>query len=106
VGGTIQADAVTKQPIRVANIVVMHTGPGTPDLDAGTTVDAVSIPVVGSGAAEFYRDGHVLYGAWRQHDAQAPLQFLTRAGKPVKFNPGQTWIEVLPQFSTAHWARS
>jgi hypothetical protein len=101
VGGTPQTDAVTHQPARAANVVVLHTGPGTPDLAAGTTVDAVSIPVIGSGTAEFYRDGHVEHGAWRQKDAQAPLQFLTRTGTPVSFNPGQTWIEVLPQYSSA-----
>jgi hypothetical protein len=103
VGGTPQTDAVTHQPLRAANIVVMHTGPGTADLAAGTTVDAVSIPVIGSGPAEIYHDGHVRHGTWRQEDPQAPLQFLYRNGSPMRFVPGQTWIEVLPQDSTAFW---
>jgi hypothetical protein len=103
VGGTPQIDQATRQPIYVRNVVVMHTGAGIPDLAAGTTVDAVSIPVIGSGTAEFYQDGRVERGIWRQKDALAPLQFLTSRGTPVMFNPGQTWIEVLPQSSTATW---
>jgi hypothetical protein len=102
-GGTPQIDAGTHEQIRAQNIVVMHTGAGTADLAAGTTVDAVSIPVVGTGPAEFYLDGQVQHGTWRQKDALAPLQFLNRQGRPVKLNPGQTWIEVLPQYSSASW---
>lgn len=103
VGGTVQRDAVTHRAIHAANIVVMHTGPGAADPAAGTTVDAISIPVIGSGPAEIYRDGRVVHGVWRQKDALAPLQFLTRSGKPVAFNPGPTWVEVLPADSTATW---
>lgn len=101
VGGTTQVDAATHRAIRARNIVVMHTGAGTPDLAAGTTVDAVSIPVIGSGAAEYYRDGRVEHGTWRQKDPLAPLQLLDRHGRAVRFNPGQTWVEVLPRDSTA-----
>jgi hypothetical protein len=101
VRGATQVDAASRQPIRARNIVVMHTGAGTPDLAAGTTVDAVSIPVIGSGPAEFYVDGHVQRGSWRQKDALAPLQFFNPDGTLVRFNPGQTWIEVLPKASMA-----
>jgi hypothetical protein len=103
VGGTTQIDAVTHQSIHARNVVVMQTGAGTQDLVAGTTVDAVSIPVVGSGSAVYFHDGRVEHATWRQKDALAPLQFLDRHGTPVKFNPGQTWIEVLPGYSTATW---
>src|SRR5205807_9091542 len=76
---------------------------GTADQAAGMTVDAVSIPVIGSGRAEYFHDGLVEQGTWRQKDELAPLQLLSRQGKPVLFNPGQTWIEVLPVASTATW---
>jgi hypothetical protein len=36
-------------------------------------------------------------------DALAPLQFFNRRGAPETFNPGQTWIEALPKYSTASW---
>jgi hypothetical protein len=103
VGGVPDVDAAGRQPIRAQNVVVMHTGAGTADLAAGTTVDAVSIPVIGSGPAEYYRDGRVQHGTWRQRDALAPLRFFNRQGVLEKFDPGQTWVEVLPQHSTAVW---
>lgn len=104
VGGTPQTDAVTHRAVRAQNVVVMHIGAGVPDAAAGTTVDAVSLPVIGFGSADYYCDGRVEHGAWKQTDALAPLQFLDRHGRPVQFNPGQTWIEVLPTYSTATWA--
>jgi hypothetical protein len=103
VGGAPQIDAANHQSIRAQNIVVMQTGAGSPDQAAGTTVDAVSIPVIGSGSAVYFRDGRVQHGTWRQRDALAPLQFLNGQGKPVQFNPGQTWVEVVPQHSNATW---
>jgi hypothetical protein len=102
-GGQAQVDAGSHQPFRAQNIVIMHVGAGTPDQAAGTTVDAVSIPVTGSGPADYFRDGHVQHGAWQQNDPLAPLRLLDPHGHPMKFNPGQTWIEVVPQGSTASW---
>jgi Protein of unknown function (DUF3048) N-terminal domain/Protein of unknown function (DUF3048) C-terminal domain len=103
VGGAPQMDAATHTSISAQNIVVMQTGAGSPDLAAGTTVDAVSIPVIGSGSAVYFRDGRVEHGTWQQSDALAPLQLLNRQGRPVRFNPGQTWIEALPLNSNATW---
>jgi hypothetical protein len=106
VGGMLQTDAGSRKPLRAANVVVMETGPGTADPAAGPTIDSMTIPAVGSGAAMFFRDGKVVRGTWRQKDKFAPLQFLDVRGRPVAFNPGQTWIEVLPQGSTAIWSRA
>jgi hypothetical protein len=103
VGGKTDVDAATHTSVRASNVVVLQTGPGTPDLAAGTTVDAVSIPVIGSGTATYYLDGRVEHGTWRQKDPLAPLQLLNGHGVPVELNPGQTWIEVLPTYSTATW---
>jgi hypothetical protein len=103
-GGKPVVDAASHATIRGQNVVVMHLGAGAADLAAGTTIDAVSIPVVGSGPADYYRDGHVKHGTWRQKDALAPLQFYDRRGGLQRFNPGQTWIEGLPQHSTATWS--
>src|SRR5437763_14877396 len=94
---------IRPQALARPRCVVMQTGPGTPDLAAGTTVDAVSIPVIGTGTATYYCDGRAEHGTWRQKDPLAPLQLLDSRGGPMKFDPGQTWIEVLPKDSTAVW---
>lgn len=103
VGSVPQVDVGTGQPIRAANVVVMRTGAATADPFAGITVGSIDIPVVGAGTAWFFRDGTVVQGRWEQKDRFAPLRFVDRRGKPIAFNPGQTWIEVLPQGSTLSW---
>jgi hypothetical protein len=102
VGGKPAIDAGNGQPLRAANVVVMETGAGIADPAAGYTLDSILIPVIGSGTAWFFRDGTVTRGTWVQRDQQAPLQFLDVQGRPEAFNPGQTWIEVLPQGSTVN----
>jgi hypothetical protein len=104
VGGAPHVDAVTKKPLRAANIIVMRTGPGVADPQAGLTLYSISIPTIGAGPAWFFRDGAVLRGTWQQKDQFAPLQFFDRHGREVAFNPGQTWVEVLPKYSQATWS--
>jgi hypothetical protein len=103
VGGAPHIDAVTKKPLRAANIIVMRTGPGVADPQAGPTLYSISIPTIGTGPAWSFRDGTVLQGTWQQKDQFAPLRFFDRHGKEVAFNPGQTWVEVLPEYSEATW---
>ena len=71
--------------------------------DAAPARVSAAAAVVGAGSAVYFRDGRVEHGTWRQKDALAPLQFLDRHGAAVTFNPGQTWIEVLPASSSATW---
>jgi hypothetical protein len=103
VGGVNDIDVASHQPIRAQNIVVMKVGAGTPDQAAGTTVDAVSLPVIGTGPALYFRDGHVQHGVWEQNDPMAPLRLMDPHGRPVKFDPGQTWVEAVPQASSTSW---
>ncbi len=103
VGGAPHIDAVTKKPLRPANVIVMRTGTAVADAQAGATLESITIPTIGTGPAWYFRDGKVSAGRWQQKDQFAPLRFLDRHGRPVAFNPGQTWIEVLPKYSEATW---
>lgn len=102
-GGTPHIDANTHQPLRPSNIVVMQTGPATADPYAGVTPESIQIPTIGSGTAWYFRDGSIRRGTWRQANTNAPLTFLDRRGRVVAFNPGQTWIEVVPPSSRVTW---
>ena len=102
-GGAPHVDGATHQPLRAANVVVMLTGPAVADQHAGPTAESILIPTIGSGVAWYFLDGTVTAGRWEQRDQLAPLRFLDRHGRPIAFNPGQTWIEVLPKYSTAGW---
>jgi hypothetical protein len=101
-GGSAHIDQNTGRALSPANVVVMQTGPGVADPNAGTS-QSILIPTLGSGTAWYFRDGTVQRGKWEQKDQNAPLRFYDRGGRPVALNPGQTWIEVVPAPSTATW---
>jgi hypothetical protein len=95
-------DADTHRQLRPANVIVMQTRDAVPDPNAGITPESILIPVVGSGPAVFFRDGKAQRGTWRQPNQFAPLQFFDRQGRQAAFNPGQTWIEIVP--SSSPWS--
>jgi Protein of unknown function (DUF3048) N-terminal domain/Protein of unknown function (DUF3048) C-terminal domain len=103
-GGKRTIDAATHKPLRPANVIVMFVGVATPDANAGPTLESLFIPTIGSGTAWYFRDGQFLTGTWQQRDQSAPLRFLDAHKQPIALNLGQTWIEVLPQYSTATWS--
>lgn len=103
-GGVPHVDANTGKVIRPANIIVMRTGNPIPDPAAGVTPESIRIPVLGRGQALFFRDGRMQQGTWSQPGSNAPLRFYTRNGKEAAFDPGQTWIDVVPPSSPLHWS--
>lgn len=102
-GGSSHIDSNTGRQLRPANVVVMRVGNATPDPAAGTTPQSILIPTLGTGKMWFFADGKVVAGRWQQSDTNAPLRFTTPNGVAIRFNPGQTWIEVLPGSSSAKW---
>ena len=50
----------------------------------------------GSGPASFFIDGKQVLGTWSRGASQSDvLSYQTKSGQPVKFTPGQTWVELL-----------
>jgi hypothetical protein len=102
-GGTPHIDQSTGTQLRPANVVIMQTKDATTDPNAGPTPQSILIPTLGAGTAWYFRDGTVQQGSWQQTNQYAPLRFLDRRRRQVSFNPGQTWIEVVPASSRATW---
>jgi len=102
-GGAAHVDVATGKQLRPANVIIMRTGPAVADPNAGPTPESILIPTIGRGPAWYFRDGTVVSGTWQQRDQYAPLRFFNGRGQEVAFNPGQTWIDVVPQRSTASW---
>ena len=101
--GVPHVDANTGKALTPANVIVMRTGPAVFDPFAGLTPQSILIPTVGTGQAWYFRDGHVQRGIWRQKNQDAPLQFFDLHSHQVAFDPGQTWVEVLPAASSFQW---
>ncbi len=50
---------------------------------------------IGSGAAYIFQDGNVTVGQWAKTANNIQFSFTDAAGKPLKLNPGQTWLTAL-----------
>jgi hypothetical protein len=103
-GGVPHIDADTGQVLRPANVIIIRTANAAPDPAAGITPDSITIPVIGRGKAVFFHDGKVQTGTWHLPNKYAPLRFFMKSGRKEAFNPGQTWIEVVPPGSPVSWS--
>ena len=83
----LQADNVLVQ------FVAIQYGPyiETP----GSTGDVESI-TLGSGPAYLLRNGRLIKGTWSRAHWDDMTQFTTAGGKPFLFDPGNTWVELVP----------
>ena len=54
-----------------------------------------SYSTIGSGQVYIFQDGVVTTGQWTKPDIKAQISFTDASGKPLKLNPGQTWITAL-----------
>jgi hypothetical protein len=102
-GGVPHIDSLTGRALQPSNVVIMETDPGQADPLAGPTPLSILIRNLGTGRAVFFMDGKVTYGSWSQRDQFAPLRFYNSKGRQESFNPGQTWIELVPQGSPVSW---
>ena len=82
---------------------IMETTCPTPDTSSDT-LGSVVVQSEGSGPADYFLDGTVRPGSWRKTAIDQPLELLDAQGQPVAFNPGQTWIEVVPQGNAVSWS--
>lgn len=94
-GGAPHIDRNTNQQIKVKNIVVefVPVTYGTQPVDKKPETD---YHLIGSGKALVFEDGGVTDATWSKADDHAPTVLTDAGGKPIQFNRGNTWFEVLP----------
>jgi len=82
-----------------ANVVVQYVhisyGPWLENSEGGLEVQADLYPDA-SGQAQVFRNGVEITGTWQRSALGSPTQFLTAAGTPITLQPGQTWVELVP----------
>jgi hypothetical protein len=82
-----------------ANIIVqfvnVYYGPWAENDQGGMEVQANLYGGV-SGKVEVFRSGVEVDGTWQRAGLNAPTQFLDAAGQPIALQPGQTWVELVP----------
>jgi hypothetical protein len=87
-----------------ANVVVQYVqiryGPWLENSEGGLEVQANLYPDA-SGRAEVFRGGTEVTGTWTRSTLSSPTQFLSTSGTPIPLQPGQTWVELVPNTITA-----
>lgn len=77
--------------VRAKNIAVQFTKMTVLD-----TVGRKDIETIGSGEAIVFEDGIRIDGTWRKEARGDRTKFYDSTGTEIKFNPGVTWVEVVP----------
>jgi hypothetical protein len=82
-----------------ANVIVQYVqisyGPWLENDEGGMEVQADLYPNA-SGAAVIYRNGYAIPGTWHRTALGSPTQFDNVFGVPIPMQPGQTWVELVP----------
>ena len=82
-----------------SNVIVQYVqisyGPWLENDEGGLEVQADLYPNA-SGAAVIYRNGYAIPGTWHRTALGSPTQFDNDFGVPIPMQPGQTWVELVP----------
>jgi hypothetical protein len=82
-----------------ANVVVQYVpisyGPWVENDLGGLEVQAAIYPNA-SGTAEIFRSGYAFPATWHRGALGSPTQFVDAAGNAIPLQPGQTWVELVP----------
>jgi len=82
-----------------ANVVVQYVqisyGPWLENDEGGKEVQADLYPNA-SGTAIVYRNGYAIPGTWHRSTLGSPTQFVNDFGVAIPMQPGQTWVELVP----------
>ncbi len=87
-----------------ANVVVEYVqisyGPWVENSEGALEVQAALYPNA-SGNAIIFRGGQAIHGTWHRAALGSPTQFVNAYGQPIPLQPGQTWVELVPNTITA-----
>ena len=83
------------QPVTAANVLIMRVGTQHKS-QAAAEHGTPELALVGSGEAVLLRNGVRIVGRWTRARANAPTRFVDQLGRAFQFNPGVTWVELVP----------
>lgn len=90
-------DAANNTPVAAAQVVIIQTDiwdvPQIVDASGSVSNDQ---RLTGTGTATVFRDGLRQEGTWSRTDDRQAFTFTSSTGSVITFNPGQTWVHVIP----------
>ena len=91
-------DRNTNEQLAFSNVIVVFAKYTT--LNSKNSIHQVALVGV-SGKALFFRDGQVYDGIWKGVSVKSPLQFSDASNQTFELQPGNTWISIVGDLSTA-----
>ncbi|MCL5666251.1 MAG: DUF3048 domain-containing protein [Patescibacteria group bacterium] len=97
--GQLHKDKDTGKQITAKNIIVQYveTFPVKSD-----TPLAIGMTLTGSGKSVVFEDGKAIEGAWKK-DNSGRTRYYSQDGAEIRFNRGQTWVELVPSDRSVSW---
>jgi hypothetical protein len=86
-GGEAEIDANTGKQVETNIVVLIHT------VSKVLNIDYITVNTVGEGPAEFYQNGIIISGTWK--NIANDLKFYDINDQEMKFVPGKMWIEII-----------
>lgn len=91
-------DRNTNEQLAFSNVMIVFAKYTT--LNSKNTIHQVALVGV-SGKALYFRDGQAYDGIWKGVSVKSPLQFFDASNQPFELQPGNTWIFIVGDLSTA-----
>jgi hypothetical protein len=101
-----QTDRLNSEPLTYENVVVLFADH---DVQKATLID-LNLLYVKRGKALLFRDGAMQEIYWTTISEEyekttgrlRPIRYVDAEGNPIAFKPGQTWVEIVPNY-VAYW---
>lgn len=91
-GGQPHEDLEADKQLVAKNVVVQFTV----ERDAGDIHKHLLYDTIGTGDAIIFQDGNAIEGSWSKKNRAARTIFEDESGDEIEFNPGEIWIEIIP----------
>jgi hypothetical protein len=88
-----QYDAADGERIEPKNVVIMYVN----FAQTGDRKRRLEADLIGSGRAIVFTNGRRIDGTWTKAGMTKPTLFLDKAGEPITFTAGQTFVQVIPR---------
>lgn len=92
--GTPHTDRISGNQLIAKNIIVQQVNRSL----TTTRINEVgwAMDTVGSGQAAVFMDGKKIDASWEKTSRNDRTRFYDPSGEEIKFNPGQTWYQIVP----------
>jgi len=100
-GGFKHLDKNSDAEITAKNVIVQYMVAKIKD--PGDIKGRLGMHTIGGDKALIFHDGEVIQGIWKKASRQERTRFYDNEGKEIEFNPGTTWIEVVPPEKTVSY---